>query len=94
MRLNCLPRARREGVRRSALTGERERCRRRLPHASSRVCSSSRSSSRARSAASALPLSRLSAREGLQPHARKHVELADFGTIRSRAANEMEAYEN
>ena len=47
---------------------------------------------RARSAASPPPAreaprllsSRLSAREAVQPHARKYVELADLGTIRSR----------
>ena len=32
--------------------------------------------------------SRLSARQALQPHARKLVELSDLGTIRSRSANE------
>jgi len=35
-----------------------------------------------------------SARPAAQPHAWKFVELADFGTIRSRSAIEMEAYEN
>jgi hypothetical protein len=38
--------------------------------------------------------SRPSAREAVQPTARKFVELADFGTIRSRSTNEMETYEN
>src|SRR3954469_839001 len=38
--------------------------------------------------------SRLSARQAVQPHARKYVELSDFGTIRSRSTNEMEAHEN
>ena len=32
--------------------------------------------------------SRASARQAVQPHARKHVELTDFGRIRSRSANE------
>ena len=32
--------------------------------------------------------SRRSAREGVQPHARKYVEVSDFGTIRSRSAIE------
>jgi len=42
-------------------------------------------------ARAALHASGRSAREGAQPHARKFVELSDFGTIRSRLANEMEA---
>ncbi len=52
-------------------------------------------------ASAAMLASRRSARAGVQPPARKFVELADFGTIppsgitkrvRSRFSNEMEAY--
>ncbi len=42
----------------------------------------------ARSAARFAP----SARKAVQPHARKYVELSDFGTIRSRSTKEMEAH--
>jgi hypothetical protein len=36
--------------------------------------------------------SRLSARKAAQPHARKFVDLSDFGTIRSRSAIEEQTY--
>jgi hypothetical protein len=38
--------------------------------------------------------SRASACQAAQPHARKHVELADFGTIRSRSTNEEITHES
>ena len=44
-------------------------------------------------ASEAMHASRRSARGGVQPTARKYVELADFGTIRSRSSNEMEAHD-
>ena len=36
----------------------------------------------------------LQRRAEVQPRARIFVELADFGTIRSRSANQMEAYDS
>jgi len=38
--------------------------------------------------------SRRSARQAVQPHARKHVELSDFGTSRSRSANKDMTHES
>ena len=48
--------------------------------------------SRLSEASAAMLASRQSAREAAQPTARKFVELADFGTIRSRSSKEMEAH--
>jgi hypothetical protein len=42
----------------------------------------------------AMLASRPSARQAAQPHARKCVELADFGTIRSRSAIEAQTYDS
>ena len=45
-------------------------------------------------ASAAMLASRRSERQAAQPTAEKFAELADFGTIRSRSANEMKAYDS
>jgi hypothetical protein len=64
------------------------------PQRARRSAAARRVSSAVRVRAQRRTPSRRSARDAVQPPAGKFVELADFGTIRSRSTNEMETYEN
>src|SRR6187549_2211655 len=86
-------RAKRRTLRAGARAKEFSRCPSPFPRAPRRVWLAPHERSNAtlptNSGAREAPhASRRSAREGVQPHARKFVELSDFGTIRSRSANE------